>query len=354
VPSRIERLRGRLPEAGVASFLVSSRANIRYLCGFSGSAGALLVRQADAVLFTDSRYTLQASEEAAGAAVETVSGPLLRAALRAAPRSSRTGFEAEHVTAAQHAAMAREAAGSGLVPTAGLVERLRAVKDEVEIAGIRASVELTSRAFAAGLDAVRDGAAETEVAAAIEHAMRRLGASGPAFESIVASGPRGAWPHARASGRPLRRGEPVVMDIGAMLEGYASDMSRTVFVGGPDGPGRRAREAVLAALEAACARVRPGAAAADVDAAGRAALEEAGYGREAYRHGIGHGVGLEVHEAPRIAASGDAALEAGMVITLEPAVYVPGWGGVRIEDVLVVREGGCEILTGTPREVLAG
>jgi len=325
---------------------------VRYLCGFSGSSAALMVTMHEAVLFTDSRYTLQAGEEVEGAAVETVSGPPLKAALRAAPQGARVGFESEHLTMAQHAGLVAEAGGRLLAPLSGTVERLRAVKDAAEIDDITASIRLNSEAFLAGVEAMRDGATELDVAAAIEHRMRRLGAESPAFESIVASGPRGALPHARATRRVMRPGEPVVVDIGAMLEGYASDMTRTVFISDPGDTGRRVHGAVLEGLRRAEGVVRDGSAASDVDAVARGAVVEAGFAAEAYRHGTGHGVGLQVHESPRITAESGDRLEAGMVLTIEPGIYVPGWGGVRIEDVVLVEEGGCRVLTPTPRSVL--
>lgn len=351
--SRLERLRERLDAAGVEAILIGSRANVRYLCGFSGSSAALCVSPGRAVLFTDSRYTLQAREEVRAASVETASGPPMTAAVKAAEPGARLGFEEEHVSVASLRTLAREAGAIELVPTKGIVETLRAVKEPGEIRSIQAAVRLNSEAFDAGLAGMKEGVPETRIAAAIEYAMRERGAEAPAFESIVASGPRGAWPHARASSRPLRRGEAVVVDIGAMLQGYASDMTRTVFLGEPDALGKRVYAAVLDAVQRAEGMVKAGVPVSDVDQAARSAVAEAGFTEEAYRHGTGHGVGLEVHEAPHVGRSADGAvLAAGMVVTMEPGVYVPGWGGVRIEDVVVVEEAGCRVLTETPRSML--
>jgi len=218
---------------------------------------------------------------------------------------------------------------------------------------IEASVRLSADAFEVGLGAIGEGAAEVEVAAAIEHEMRRRGAAGPAFETIVASGPRGALPHARASRRRLRLGDAVVIDAGAHLDGYGSDMTRTVFVGEPDGRARDVYHAVLQALLRAEQTVREGVPAGEVADAARLAIVEAGFAEEAFQHGAGHGVGLEVHEAPRIARERRQLLAAGMVVAIEPGVYVPGWGGVRIEDVVVVEEAGCRVLTPTAKEILS-
>jgi len=326
---------------------------VRYLCGFTGSSAALLVLSDRAILFTDSRYTLQAHEEAPETEVETVDHSVLAAAVRAASGKGSVGFESDHMSVAEHASLSCGENAPALVPTRGLVERLRAVKDQHEIEAIQASLDLSARAFEAGLGALERGATEVEIAAAVEHEMRRGGASAPAFESIVASGPRAACPHARASMRRPGAGEPVVMDIGARLDGYASDMTRTVFAGDPGETGRRIHSAVLEALTRAEAEVRPGVAAAQVDGAARKALSEAGFAEAAYRHGTGHGIGLEVHEAPRIGPGRDEILEAGMVLTLEPGIYIEGWGGVRIEDVVAVEAGGCRLLTTTPRSMIS-
>jgi len=350
--SRLDRLRERFDDAGVDSLLVSSGPNVRYLTGFSGSSSAVYVGRDEAILFTDSRYTLQARDEVAGASVRTITGPPMLAARGAANGARRLGIEAGHMTVATYEAVRAGGRAPALVATWGLVEGLRAVKDEAEVGAIESSVRLNSMAFEKALPAIRAGAAEVEVAAAIEHAMRTMGADGPAFESIVASGPRGAQPHARASSRRIRGGEPVVIDIGAMLGGYASDMTRTVFVGEPDERGVRVYTAVLEGLRRAQSAVRAGARAADVDAAARAAVAEAGFAGEAYQHGTGHGVGLEVHEAPGVGRGSDGILAAGMVVTIEPGVYVPDWGGVRIEDVVLVEEAGCRVLTETPKEIL--
>lgn len=350
--TRLHRVHRSLTVRGLDALLIGSRANILYLSGFSGSSGALLVREGEAILFTDSRYTLQAREEVEGVQVESIQGPPLRAALRAARPGARIGFEAHHVSVADHGALVAEAGGVSLTPVSSLVEDLRRVKDEEEIRRIERSVEVTAKGFEAGLRTLAEGASECEVAAAIEHEMRRQGAQGTAFESIVASGPRGAWPHARASERRAEGGEPVVVDIGAMCDGYASDMTRTVFVGEPDETGSRVHAAVLEGLRRAQKVVRAGVRASEVDAAARTAIEEAGFSDHAYLHGTGHGLGLEVHEAPRIGRRADESLAAGEVITIEPGVYVPGWGGVRIEDVVVVEEKGCRVITPTTKEII--
>lgn len=346
---RLQAVRQKLEEVGADSFIAGSRANVRYLSGFSGSAGALLIERDIMVLFTDSRYTIQAGEEIAAGSVETVAGPPLKAALLAAA-GLRVAFESAHVTVAELEDLTAARAQATLVPTRGVVEQLRAVKEPDEILRIEAAVRVNSEAFDAGVAAIADGVTEARVAAVIEGTMKELGAESPAFDSIVASGPRGALPHGRASMRRLRRGESIVVDIGAKLDGYTSDMTRTVFLGEPDATGKRVYAAVLESVRRAEALVRDGATIAAVDGAARDAVVQAGFAAEAYRHGTGHGVGIEVHEAPHLGrAVNGAVLTAGMVVTIEPGIYVPGWGGVRIEDIVVVERDGCRVLTPTPR-----
>jgi len=333
--------------------LVTSGPNIRYLSGFSGSSGALMVRDGDATLYTDSRYAAQAEEESPGVALRIVAGQPATAALEEDRGGGRIAFESEAVSFAAHGRLRSSLSSGELVPAAGQVEALREIKDPGEIAAIEASLRLTSEAFEEGARHVAEGATETEIAASIEHAMRERGASAPAFESIVGSGPRGALPHARATSRRLSRGEPVVVDIGAMVGGYASDMTRTLFVARADSRGREVHEAVAQAVRRAEAVVRDGVSAADVDAAAREHLRATPYGEHAYGHGTGHGIGLEVHENPRVAGGRTEPLREGMVLTIEPGIYIPGWGGVRIEDVVLVEKGGCRLLTHTPKELRA-
>ncbi|MBI3447815.1 MAG: aminopeptidase P family protein [Acidobacteria bacterium] len=352
MPSRLERIREKIDEAGAVALLVGSRANVRYLSGFSGSSGAILVTKGAATLFTDSRYTIQAGEEWTGGTVETVTGAPLRAALRAAG-AVRVAFEAAHVTVAEREDLEAAATGARLVATRGLVEGHRSVKEPEEIRRIESAVRVNAEAFDAGVAEIAGGVTEARVAAVIEGTMRERGAESPAFDSIVASGPRGALPHARASMRRLVAGEPVVVDIGAKVDGYTSDMTRTVFLGEPGDLGRRVHAAVLEGVRRAEGLVRHGASIAAVDGAARDAVAEAGFADAAFRHGTGHGVGIEVHEAPHVGRAADGALlAAGMVVTIEPGIYIEGWGGVRIEDIVVVERDGCRVLTTTPKEML--
>jgi Xaa-Pro aminopeptidase len=359
VAGRLPRLRASLAGAGAEALLVTRLVNIRYLTGFTGSAGLLLVRRDDLVFVTDGRYRDQAADQLAAAGVSADIGVGLTASRQreilaaAAGAVGRLGLEAHAVTWAQQREFASTWFPSAdLVPTEGLVEALRKEKDTGELARIAAAASIADDALASVLTRIVGGATERDVAIELDFAMRRGGASGPSFETIVAAGPNGAKPHARPSARPIGRGELVVLDFGAVVDGYCSDMTRTVCVGEPADPtAARMAEVVARSQAAGVAAVRAGARAKEVDDACRLIITEAGWG-DAFLHGTGHGVGLEIHEAPRVAASSADSLVAGHVVTVEPGVYLPEHGGVRIEDTLVVTEDGCRRLTNAPKDLV--
>lgn len=344
---RQNALRQSLEKERVDCLVVTSRPNILYLTGFTGSAGILLVTAGSSTLFTDGRYTEQAAKEVRGAEVVIPKRGAQRAALARAARAKRIGFEAS--AGYRFFRQLSDAVGSRrLRAVDGAVERLRVVKEEEEIERIRQSVQLNSRALEETIPLLRPDMTEVEVAAEIEYRMRRCGAEQPAFETIAAAGPRSAMPHARATAAPLGKKGFLVLDHGAILAAYASDMTRTLCLGHA---GRRQRAiygVVLEAQQRAVEAVRAGVSCSQVDAAARQHIARRGYARQ-FPHSTGHGLGLEVHEAPRIAASEKSVLPAGAIITIEPGVYLPGFGGVRIEDVVVVREKGAEVLTPTPK-----
>ena len=356
--SRLERLRLLLLRVSADSLLVTHLPNIQYLSGFTGSAGILLVEPSSATLFTDSRYTFQAREEVhgGGVRVQIASQGLLRAAGEHLPahkgRTSKVGFAPAQISVAQKQAI-ESAAGKKLrwVQAGGLIERLRAVKDQSEIQGMRAAALLISRVFREIAPMISPGMAELDLAAEIDYAMRMRGASSPSFETIVASGPRSAWAHARPTSKPLRKNELVVLDQGAILRGCCSDMTRTVFLGRAPAQIRRMYDVVLEAQRAAKDSIRPGIRAAEVDRAACQVLKRRGFGAQ-FTHSTGHGLGIEVHEMPRLGKGDDTILEAGMVVTVEPGVYIEGLGGVRIEDDVLVTSSGAEDLTDAPREFL--
>ena len=353
--SRLSRLRFLFAASGVDAVLVTHLPNIQYLCGFTGSSGMLLVETGRATLFTDGRYTFQCREEVTGAAVKIVSGGLVRAVgemLRQRRGTTRVAYSAGQVSVAQKQAL-DAAAGKRVrwVPGSNEVERLRAVKDAGELGKMRAAAALISEVWTRVVRKMRFGISELQVAADLEYGMKLAGAAGPSFETIVASGARSAWAHARATSKLLRKNELVVMDQGAILRGYCSDMTRTVFLGRPSDRVRRLYDAVLDAQQAAKSVIRAGVTAGEVDAAARQTLKRSKL-EQYFTHSTGHGLGLEVHEMPRLARGESFVLEAGMVVTVEPGVYVEGLGGIRIEDDVVVTATGAEELTSASREFL--
>jgi Xaa-Pro aminopeptidase len=357
--ARQQKLRENLATTRFDAFLVSHLPNIRYLCGFTGSAGLLLVAEERSVFFTDVRYDTQAHEEVKSAKVVIVRKASLAAvgeflAKRHTRRHSLIlGFEAEHFTVAQKKRLSElTPAGVRLKDAPSLVERLRMVKDEEEVRRIRKAVKLGATIFEKGLEVLRAGVKEVEVAAEMEFAARQAGADGMSFDTIIAAGARSALPHGRASSQPIPAGAFVVCDFGVILSGYCSDQTRTVWVGSSPEDAHRAYEAVREAQEAAIEAVRPGVAVGEVDTAARKLLKKSGFGRY-FTHSTGHGVGLEIHESPRVAKGEREILHPGMVITIEPGVYFPGKWGVRIEDMVAVTSGGCEVLTPTSKEFLA-
>jgi Xaa-Pro aminopeptidase len=314
-----------------------------------------LVDSHSAVLFTDSRYTFQAKEEVFGAQVKICKHGLLRAvseALRARKGRTRIGYSAGQIPVAQKQAL-ETGAGSRVrwVNDGNAVEKLRAVKDADELATMRQAADVISKAFARVLRTIKPGISELAVAADIEHEIKRRGGSGPSFETIVASGPRSAWAHARPTSKLLRKSELVVLDQGAILRGYCSDMTRTVFIGKAPQRVWSLYAAVLEAQEAGKRAIRPGVTAGEVDRAARNVLKGAKLDRY-FTHSLGHGLGLEVHEMPRLGKNELTVLQEGMVLTVEPGVYLEGLGGIRIEDDVVVTAKGAVDLTTASRDFL--
>lgn len=351
--ARQKRLAQALEAEHIDALLVTHLPNVRYLTGFTGSAGVLLAAERP-VFTTDGRYRQQAADEVERARVVVGKGPALSSALEEVKRRSlrRVGIESEHLTVAQRGTIEAELGRRvKLVETTSLVERLRLIKDADEIRLIRRAVDLGSELLPLVCKAVRPGVAESSVAAELEYAARRKGAEGMSFETIVAGGPRSALPHGVASPKLLPRKGFVVLDYGVILNGYCSDMTRTVVLGRADREQRRLYQAVHDAQSAAIAAVEPGRTAGAVDEAARSTLRSAGLARF-FTHSTGHGVGLEIHELPRIAARQTDVLQPGMIITIEPGIYLGGRHGVRIEDMVLVTGRGCEVLTRAPKELM--
>jgi len=367
---RHRQVQDRFDEIGIDALVVTHSPNIFYLTNHAGSAGILVLAADGAHLLVDARYTesVRNTQASASASPEThvrdVSASYDEALVACLLEIgvNRVGFEAAHLTVSRfdwlRQTLAAKAAVTELRPTSEVVEQGRIRKDEHELALMRTAASRLTEVADAAFAAVRPGVAEREVAAVIEGAMRSAGYDRIAFDTIVASGPHAALPHHRAGNRRLAIGDVVVLDFGGVLDGYCCDLTRTVSVGLPTNETRRVYAAVRDAQQAAIDAVRPEISASDVDAAARTLLEARGLG-EAFGHGTGHGLGVEVHELPRITrlkqdpTAASTLLQPGMIFTIEPGAYLPGWGGVRIEDDVLVTAGGCEVLTTVTRELLA-
>jgi Xaa-Pro aminopeptidase len=362
VAARIDRLRERFGGAGVDALVVTALTNVRYLTGFTGSAGVLVVTGDGALLTTDGRYRTQSAEQvaASGAAVEITVGGVeaqRKAAVGMLTGCERVGLEADDVTWASSRRWSDLLDGREPVPTSGVVEVLREHKDAGEIDRMARAAAIADAALSAVLPLLesvgREVVTEEFFALELDAAMRRGGAEGAAFETIVAAGPNSAKPHHRPTDRVIRPGDPVVVDFGAIYDGYRSDMTRTFSVGGePTGELARIFDVVRDSQARGVDAVRPGVGTKDVDQVCRDVIADAGWA-EAFEHGTGHGVGLDIHEAPTVSPLGTAILDAGVVVTVEPGVYLPGVGGVRIEDTLVVTENGNRPLTTFTKDVVA-
>jgi Xaa-Pro aminopeptidase len=361
VSGRLDRLRARFAELGVDALLVTFLPNVRYLTGFTGSAAMLLVLLDDAVLVSDGRYGEQARKQLSEAGVDVrveirttmaeQRAVLASVASGAGHGAIRIGLEDHDVSWAQQRDFTETFGAAELVPAGGAIEELRRVKDDGEIDRIAAACAIADEAFASLLPRFAEGPTEREFALALEFAMRERGASHMSFDPIIAAGPNGAMPHSRPSDRPIGRNELIVCDFGCVVDGYCSDMTRTVSVGDPGPDARRLYDLVLASQQAGRDAVAFGIECGEIDRACRDIISDAGYG-EAFSHGTGHGVGLEIHEAPRVASTATGTLLVGDVVTVEPGVYLPGVGGVRIEDTVVVTATGSRPLTHTPKDLM--
>lgn len=347
---RLTKLRTILPEQEIDAMLVSQPQNRRYLSGFTGSAGWLVITAKQAVIATDFRYYEQVGHEAPEFELSKITTRLtdLLPEVLTDLGIKRLGFESKHMTVEQLNTLSKAAEGVEWLPLEDAVEKIRAVKDEDEIDALSRSAALNDDAFAHLLEVIEPGMTERQAAWEIESYMRSHGASKVAFDLIVAAGPNGALPHARPGDQAIQPGAPVVVDIGCVLDDYCSDMTRTFCLGEPSAKYLEVWNVVLQAQEAAEALIRAGVTGVEADAAARDLIVEAGYG-DYFGHGLGHGVGLAVHEGPGASRLSKDTFEAGMSLTVEPGIYLPGEFGVRIEDLAIIREDGIEILTNTPK-----
>ena len=351
VTGRIERVAEEMPSSDVDALVVTNPTNIRWCTGFTGSAGTLVVRDGQATLISDARYLEQApiEVEAAGAAVEvTINSRWHQEVARALIGCNRVALEAEHISWAAQLKL-DNILPHELVATYDLIAELRSVKDEAELARIAAAASIVDVVLEQCCEHFRQGISELEIAQMLDDGMRGAGAQGPAYETIVAAGANAALPHAKPSNKRLLDGELLVIDVGALLDGYRSDMTRTFMIGEATSKARELYEIVAQAQAAGVAAVKPGALAADIDEACREVISAAGYG-EAFTHATGHGVGLDIHELPTVRRDNHAILRQGQVITVEPGIYLSGYGGVRVEDTVAVTASGCRTLTQFPKE----
>ena len=351
VASRAARIRARLAELEIDAVILTTPSNIRWSTGFTGSAGTVVITSDSLHLITDGRYSEQAEQQLAeaqcdGEVVITQSAQLAMIA-KALGNARRVGLEADSVTWAQQQRFA-EGLSAELVPTIAAIEKLRRVKDDTELARIELAADIADFALAKVRHLLNDGLTEKQFALALDMEMRAAGASGNSFTTIVASGPNGALPHARPTERTISAGDLVVIDFGCVVDGYCSDMTRSVGIGEISAEQTRMLEVIKEANAAGVAAIAAGQTTAAVDRAARSVVEDAGWG-EAFVHGTGHGVGLDIHEAPRVSSASEEVLALGEVVTVEPGVYLPALGGVRTEDLLVVTNEGCRAMSKSPK-----
>lgn len=351
--ARVERLRKAMAEKDIECLLVSQPENRRYLSGFTGSAGVLIITADQALLASDFRYYEQVRQQAPDFELVEITDTTQAALAATLDRLgvSQVGFESQALTVETYGQWRDAIGGVEWAPTSGIVERLREIKDADEIAAIERAVRLADEAMSHIYGWLRPGMTEREVAWELEAYMRTHGAERLSFTAIIGFGPNGAMAHAVTSDRPIQVGEPVVIDVGCVVDGYCSDLTRSFCLGRADDRYRAVWEQVLQAQLAAEAAIRPGLSGVEADAIARRLIYGAGYEGK-FGHGLGHGVGLAIHEGPRASFTSKDTLAPGMVVTVEPGIYEPGWGGVRIEDVVVVTEDGCRVLTGVEKRMV--
>lgn len=351
---RILRLREELEKKGLDGIIVTQPENRRYMSGFTGSAGYLIITKNEALLITDFRYTEQAGIQSPEYNIVRLTGGLdtwFDSTVR--PLGvNKMAFDENHISYAQYRELTKAASAIPveLVPDAGTIEGLRTVKDTDELVALERAVAVTDEAVVAIVNEMRPGITEREIAWRLEKYMREHGAEGLAFDTIVASGPNGARPHHRPSDRKVQEGEPIVIDMGAKVDGYCADMTRTVCIGKPDDTFKRIYDIVLSAQLAAEATIKEGMTGGEADGIARDIIDKSGYG-ETFGHSLGHGIGLYVHEYPRLSKPSQDVLKNNMVFSVEPGIYVTGWGGVRIEDLVVLENGVPRVITKAPKEL---
>lgn len=349
--SRLTKLREKMQLENLDAFIISSPENRRYISGFTGTSALLVVLLDKAYLLTDFRYIEQATVQAVDFEVVDSGSDFFQFVKDLAQAAKRIGFEEDYITYDTYLKLKDAVSMAELVGQTKVLTGMRSIKDATELSKLRQAVKIADEAYSHILKFVKPGMKEEEVALELEYNMRKAGASGGSFDFIVASGKRSAMPHGVASSKTLQNGELVTLDFGALYQGYCSDITRTFVLGEADDKQREIYELVLKAQLAGIAAIKPGIKGKEVDAVSRKIIEDAGYGKN-FGHGLGHSVGLAIHENPRFSVREEQELEPGMVLTVEPGVYLPDWGGVRIEDMIVVTENGCEVLTQAPKQFI--
>ncbi|MCO1600063.1 M24 family metallopeptidase [Desulfosporosinus nitroreducens] len=349
--SRLQQMRQQMHNGNIDAYVVMRPENGRYLSGFSGGETTLYITLEKALLLTDFRYIEQAKAQAPEFEIIDAGQDHFTTLSEIGQQALRVGFEGDFITYVDFGKLKDAFSQAELLSLPDLVSHLRSIKDSSEIDLIRQAVKIADMAFDEALKTIEIGQTEEEIGLNLEFSMRRAGASGGSFDFIVASGVRSAMPHGTASSKRVQSGEFLTMDFGAIYQGYCSDITRTVFIGDPEDKHRQVYDTVLAAQRAGIQAVAPGRTGKEVDAVARAIIEKAGYG-DYFGHGLGHSVGLAIHEGPNLNKREERLLEPGMVITVEPGIYIPNWGGVRIEDIVLVTENGCEVLTKAPKEFI--
>jgi Xaa-Pro aminopeptidase len=348
---RVNRIKRVMRDDHLDGMFIANMENIRYLSGFTGSDAALLLTEGEAYFLADSRYTTQAKEEVSGfeiieykKKIEGLSVLMNDLGLR------RMGFEPQHVTYQLHKEISERVGPCELIPVDENLRGIRAIKEDDEIARTREAIDIATRSLRENIERIKPGVQEREIALELEFSMRRNGADAIAFDTIVASGGRSALPHGKSSAKEVQKGDSIIIDFGICYRGYHSDETCTFFCGKPSLRQREVYQIVKDAHDKAIASVRAGKTAKELDAIARGYIADAGYG-DYFGHGTGHGVGLAVHEEPVIGPESRDIVEKGMIFTIEPGIYIPGWGGVRIEDMILVTESGCEVLTQLSKEI---
>lgn len=350
---RINKLRDKLKEKDIDAFLVTKKENVRYLSQFTGTAGKLLITQNDSVFITDFRYLDQAAEQTDGCVIEEISSNFMEGFSELLKRKKirNLSFESQDLNFKMYQNLKENLDLDSLKPVESVIEKLRMIKDQSEVEKIKMAVEIADRGFQFLLEFIEPGKTEKEIALELEFFMKRNGGEANAFDFIVASGKRGALPHGAASTKKIEKGDLVTIDFGTVFQGYHSDITRTVAVGEPDPKLKEIYELVLSAQKKVIAEIKGGMSCVEADKIARDMIAEAGY-KENFGHGLGHGVGLEIHEGPRVSYTSEDNLKPGMVVTDEPGIYISGLGGVRIEDDLLITEDGCEVLNKAAKDLI--